>query len=188
MPSARSNASSTSPRCATGVWPRMATGCSWLRPWPTCTWCAGNCWHCHARSGPGARRQAGTAALSASIQLENLPPSLQSERPTAQWGLIRPSLVHNVSTFCSQRSWVKIRWKTRVRLRQNSTDHRPVLHDLYGNGLWPWRCGDFRQAGGSFRCLLREVRNHGGKEPVLQFAAYPRALCCHRIYYYHPEC
>ncbi|SFU56117.1 hypothetical protein SAMN05216350_102596 [Polaromonas sp. YR568] len=31
-------------------------------------------------------------------------------------------LIHIVSTFCSQRVWVKIRWKTRVRLQRNSTD------------------------------------------------------------------
>lgn len=30
-------------------------------------------------------------------------------------------LIHTVSTFCSQRVWVKIRWKTRVRLQRNST-------------------------------------------------------------------
>ena len=30
-------------------------------------------------------------------------------------------LIHIVSTFCSQRVWVKIRWKTRVRLQRNST-------------------------------------------------------------------
>jgi AcrR family transcriptional regulator len=30
-------------------------------------------------------------------------------------------LIHIVSTFCSQRVWVNIRWKTRVRLQRNST-------------------------------------------------------------------
>ena len=30
-------------------------------------------------------------------------------------------LIHIVSTYCSQRVWVKIRWKTRVRLQCNST-------------------------------------------------------------------
>ena len=30
-------------------------------------------------------------------------------------------LIHIVSTFCSQRVWVNIRWKTRVRLQCNST-------------------------------------------------------------------
>ena len=30
-------------------------------------------------------------------------------------------LTHIVSTLCSQRVWVKIRWKTRVRLQRNST-------------------------------------------------------------------
>jgi predicted transcriptional regulator len=30
-------------------------------------------------------------------------------------------LIHTVSTFCSQRVWVNIRWKTRVRLQCNST-------------------------------------------------------------------
>ena len=30
-------------------------------------------------------------------------------------------LIHIVSSFCSQRVWVKIRWKTRVRLQRNST-------------------------------------------------------------------
>ncbi len=30
-------------------------------------------------------------------------------------------LIHIVSTFCSQRVWVKIRWKTRVRLQRKST-------------------------------------------------------------------
>ena len=33
-------------------------------------------------------------------------------------------LIHIVSTFCSQRVWVKIRWKTRVRLQCNSTRNR----------------------------------------------------------------
>lgn len=31
-------------------------------------------------------------------------------------------LIHIVSTFCSQRVWVNIRWKTRVRLQRNSTE------------------------------------------------------------------
>ena len=30
-------------------------------------------------------------------------------------------LIHIVSSFCSQRVWVNIRWKTRVRLQWNST-------------------------------------------------------------------
>ena len=30
-------------------------------------------------------------------------------------------LIHIVSSFCSQRVWVNIRWKTRVRLQRNST-------------------------------------------------------------------
>jgi AcrR family transcriptional regulator len=30
-------------------------------------------------------------------------------------------LIHIVSTFCSQRVWVNVRWKTRVRLQRNST-------------------------------------------------------------------
>ena len=38
-------------------------------------------------------------------------------------------LIHTVSTFCSQRVWVKIRWKTRVRLQRNSTDLKNLLHD-----------------------------------------------------------
>lgn len=32
-------------------------------------------------------------------------------------------LIHIVSTFCSQRVWVNIRWKTRVRLQRNSTNN-----------------------------------------------------------------
>gem|GEM_PF-1186424 len=35
-------------------------------------------------------------------------------------------LIHTVSSFCSQRVWVNIRWKTRVRLQRNSTQ----LHHL----------------------------------------------------------
>ena len=31
-------------------------------------------------------------------------------------------LIHIVSSFCSQRVWVNIRWKTRVRLQRNSTN------------------------------------------------------------------
>ena len=34
-------------------------------------------------------------------------------------------LIHIVSTFCSQRVWVNIRWKTRVRLQRNSTVRVP---------------------------------------------------------------
>jgi predicted transcriptional regulator len=37
-------------------------------------------------------------------------------------------LIHIVSTFCSQRVWVNIRWKTRVRFQRNSTT--PLLVDL----------------------------------------------------------
>ena len=36
-------------------------------------------------------------------------------------------LIHIVSTFCSQRVRVKIRWKTRVRLQRNST---PIQSDM----------------------------------------------------------
>lgn len=36
-------------------------------------------------------------------------------------------LIHIVSTFCSQRVWVKIRWKTRVRLQWNSTLEKPTV-------------------------------------------------------------
>jgi transcriptional regulator with XRE-family HTH domain len=32
-------------------------------------------------------------------------------------------LIHIVSTFCSQRVWVNIRWKTRVKLQRNSTNN-----------------------------------------------------------------
>ncbi|WP_411882134.1 hypothetical protein, partial [Polaromonas sp. YR568] len=35
-------------------------------------------------------------------------------------------LIHIVSTFCSQRVWVNIRWKTRVRLQRNSTLEIPA--------------------------------------------------------------
>jgi hypothetical protein len=50
-------------------------------------------------------------------------------------------LIHTVSTFCSQRVWVKIRWKTRVRLQRNSTTGTPpeiafaVLHCTIGDAL-----------------------------------------------------
>jgi len=35
-------------------------------------------------------------------------------------------LIHIVSTFCSQRVWVNIRWKTRVRLQRNSTQEGDI--------------------------------------------------------------
>lgn len=44
-------------------------------------------------------------------------------------------LNHIVGTFCSQRVWVNIRWKTRVRLQRNSTNTRPKPMQRYGQCL-----------------------------------------------------
>jgi hypothetical protein len=66
-------------------------------------------------------------------------------------------LIHIVSTFCSQRVWVNIRWKTRVRLQRNSTPRtiRPPHSVLTAAAATPYRFfsdGSRRKKPKDWRC------------------------------------
>ncbi len=96
----------------------------------------------------------------------------------------KQELIHIVSTFCSKRVWVKIRWKTRVRLQRNSTPTQQAISNtawysaLEATGIKDFRFHDLRHIWASWHrqagTSCDELKDLGGWKSRVMIDRYAK--------------